>query len=113
MVSFLLFSSVMHILSDGQDAQIRPYIFQRLEAKRPENEMSGKINPSVGGLTYSICGHSPFHFPLQQVLLQKISLHVPLLNFGNSPWYIFQKLKKVELVKYDFNKMQTVTHYCY
>ena len=52
----------MHILSDGQDAQIRPYKFQKLEAKRPENEMSGKINPSVGGLTYNICGHFPFPF---------------------------------------------------
>ena len=62
MVSFLLFSSVMHILSDGHDAQIRPYKFQKLEAKRPENETSGKINPSVGGLTYNICGHFPFPF---------------------------------------------------
>ena len=52
----------MHILSDGQDAQIRPYMFQKLEAKRPENGMSGKINPSVGGLTYNICGHFPFLF---------------------------------------------------
>ena len=103
----------MHILSDGQDAQIRPYKFQKLEAKRPENEMSGKINPSVGGLTYNICGHFPFPFSTSTNSSSKNSLHVPLLNFGNSPWYIFQKLKKVELVKYDFNKMQTVTHYCY
>ena len=52
----------MHILSDGQDAQIRPYKFQKLEAKRPENEMSGKINPSVGVLTYNICGQYVYVF---------------------------------------------------
>ena len=52
----------MHILSDGQDAQIRAYKFQKLEAKRPENEMSGKINPLVGGLPCNICGHFPFPF---------------------------------------------------
>ena len=64
MVSSLLFSSVMHILSDEQDAQIRRYKFKKLEAKRPENEMSGKINSSVGGLPCNICGYFPFPFSI-------------------------------------------------
>ena len=77
--------------------------------------MSGFINPSFDGLTYNIIcvDVSTSHFPPQQVLLQKTSLSVSLLNFGNSPLYTFWKLKKVELVKNDFNKAQTVTYYCY
>ena len=45
-----------------------------------------------------MCGHSDFHFPLQQIL-QKISASVPLLNFGISPSNTFWKGKKVEFVK--------------
>ena len=55
---------------------------------------------------------STFHFPIQQVLLQKISLSV-LLNFGNSSLYTFWKLKEAELVKNDIQKAQIVTHYSY
>ena len=55
---------------------------------------------------------STFHFPSQQVLLQKNSLSV-LLNFGNSSLYTLWKLKEAELVKNDFQKVQIVTHYSY
>ena len=55
---------------------------------------------------------STFHFPIQQVLLQKISLSV-LLNFGNSLLYTFWKLKEAEFVKNDIQKAQIVTHYSY
>ena len=69
--------------------------------------MCGMVNPSFSGLTYDMCGHFTFHFPTQ-----KISSSVPLLNFGNSSLYTFLKLKKVELVKNDFQKAQIVTRYC-
>ena len=75
--------------------------------------MHGMVNPSFSGLTYDMCGHFTFYFPTQQVPLQKISSSVPLLNFGNSSLYTFLKLKKVELVKNDFQKAQIVTRYCY
>ena len=77
--------------------------------------MHGMVNPSFSGLTYhyDMCGHFTFYFPTQQVLLQKISSSVPLLNFGNSPLYTFLKLKKVEFVKNDFQKAQIVTRNCY
>ena len=55
---------------------------------------------------------STFHFPIKEVL-QKTSSGAPLLNFGNLSLNTFWKLKKVELVKNDFQKAQIVTHYCY
>ena len=78
--------------------------FQKLAVKRLENEMSGRKNPSFDGLTYT--NTSIFHF---DKFFKKISWSVPLWNFGNSLlMYTFWKLKKVELVKYDFYKAQIV-----
>ena len=83
-----------------------------LEAKRLENELSGVINPSFNGFNIHICvDNSTFNFPSRQVL-KKISSSVPLSIF-NSSLYTFWKLKKVELVKNDFQKAQLVTHFCY
>ena len=56
---------------------------------------------------------STFHFPTLQFFFQQISSSVPFLNFENSPLYTFWILKKVELVKNDFQKAQKVTHYHY
>ena len=75
--------------------------------------MSGIINPSFDILTYDMCGH--FHFPFSTLTgsSSKIPSSVPLLNFGYSPLFTFQKLKKVEFVKNDFEKAQIVIHHCY
>ena len=74
--------------------------------------MSGTMNSSFDSLTYNMCGHFHFPFPIKEVL-QKTSSEAPLLNFGNLSLNTFWKLKKVELVKNDFQKAQIVTHYCY
>ena len=54
-----------------------------------------------------MCGH--FHFPFSTLTgsSSKIPSSVPLLNFGYSPLFTFQKLKKVELVKNDFDRKGT------
>ena len=87
---------------------------KRSQKTRKWNEWNNK-SPIQWFKIHVICvDMSTFHFHLDNFFLKKfLQVFHWLLNFGNSPLNTVWKLKKMQLVKNDFQKAQIVTHYCY
>ena len=91
MVSFLFFSSFMHILYMWwvEDAQIRPNKFSNTQSQKTRKWGNNKSLNRWFNIYCNMWGH--FHFPLYpppQVFLRLISSSILFLNFGNSPLHI-------------------------